>query len=471
MIGRSIGHYRITGAIGAGGMGEVYRGSDSRLSRDVAIKVLPAVFASDAERMARFDREARLLASLSHANIAPIFGLEEFDGTRAIVMELVEGPTLADRITRGAIPLDDALPIAKQVAEALEYAHERGVIHRDLKPANIKITPDGTPKVLDFGLAKALDDDAGASSPDMTKSPTLTSAGTRAGVILGTAAYMSPEQAKGKAVDRRADIFSFGVVLFEMLAGKQAFSGETVSETLASVLKDEPDWKALPSTTPPAVLDLIQRCLLKDPKQRLRDIGEARITLERVMHGERSSSGMRLAGTDVPAAAKARASVGRLLVIALPLAVVAALAGWLLRPSERRPLFQVDLALPTGMRLDVENASLTLSPDGRTWRSPRRVPEVSGRSGSGVWTKVPSRRSRAPRTRPIRSGRPTDARSASSRSASSSAFLWPEVSCRQSATRPRDAGATGARTGRSSSHPARWKGCTPCPPPAARPAR
>ena len=367
MIGRTIGHYRITGAVGAGGMGEVYRGTDARLARDVAIKVLPEVFSADAERMARFDREAKLLASLSHANIAPIFGLEEFDGSRAIVMELVEGPTLAERIAGRALPLDEALPIARQVAEALEYAHERGVIHRDLKPANIKITADGTPKVLDFGLAKALDDDPGASSSDLTKSPTLTSAGTRVGVILGTAAYMSPEQAKGKAVDRRADIFSFGAVFFEMISGRQAFRGETVSETLASVMKDEPDWAALPPTTPPVIKDLIQRCLLKDPKQRLRDIGEARILLDRVMHGDTSLSGIHDAvAASAPVSAKPRASVGRLIAIALPLVIVAALGGWMLRPTMPAPLFQVDLALPAGMQLDLQNASLSLSPDGRT---------------------------------------------------------------------------------------------------------
>ncbi len=365
MLGRTIGHYKVTAAIGAGGMGEVYRAADSRLGRDVAVKVLPEVFASDAERMARFDREARLLASLTHPNIAAIYGLEEFDGTRAIVMELVEGPTLADRIARGAIPVDEALPIAKQVAEALEYAHERGVIHRDLKPANIKITPDGTAKVLDFGLAKALEDDPGASASDLTKSPTLTSAGTRAGVILGTAAYMSPEQAKGKAVDRRADIFSFGVVLFEMLTGQQTFSGETVSETLASVLKDEPDWTALPSGLPPALLDLLQRCLLKDPKQRLRDIGEARIALDRTMRGSDSGPVPAAADSEGAVRAPSRQRFGRLVAVALPLAFVGALAGWLLRPVPRAPLFQVDLELP-GMQLDLSNASLALSPDGRT---------------------------------------------------------------------------------------------------------
>ncbi|HEX5132477.1 MAG TPA: protein kinase [Candidatus Krumholzibacteria bacterium] len=368
MIGRTIGHYKVTAAIGAGGMGEVYRGTDSRLGRDVAIKVLPEVFASDGERMARFEREARLLASLQHANIASIFGLEVFDGNRAIAMELVEGPTLADRIARGAIPADEALPIAKQVADALEYAHERGVIHRDLKPANIKITSDGAAKVLDFGLAKALDDDPNAPTSDMTKSPTLTSAGTVAGVILGTAAYMSPEQAKGKSVDRRADIFSFGVVMFEMFTGTQAFRGETVSETLASVMKDEPDWNALPPSTPPVVRDLIQRCLIKDPKQRLRDVGEARVLLERVIRGDSSLSGIYRVAPDsgVIPAAKARVSIGRLIMIALPLAIVAALAGWILHRPEPSSLFDVDLALPTGMQLDVQNASLALSPDGRT---------------------------------------------------------------------------------------------------------
>jgi serine/threonine protein kinase len=282
MIGKTISHYRVTEKLGEGGMGVVFRATDTKLGRDVALKVLPEAFAADVERMARFQREAQVLASLNHPNIATIHGLEESDSVRALAMELVEGPTLADRIAQGPIPPEEALPIAKQIAEALEYAHERGIIHRDLKPANIKITADGKVKVLDFGLAKALADDA-VSSQDLANSPTLSMAATKAGIILGTASYMSPEQAKGKSVDRRADIWSFGVVLYEMLSGHQLHGGETAPETLASVIKDQPSWEHLPATTPPAVRNLLGRCLAKDPKQRLRDIGEARIAIEDVI--------------------------------------------------------------------------------------------------------------------------------------------------------------------------------------------
>jgi serine/threonine protein kinase/Tol biopolymer transport system component len=265
-------------------MGEVYRAHDMRLARDVALKVLPEAFAADAERMARFEREAKVLASLNHPNIASIYGLEESNHIRALVMELVEGPTLAERIELGAIPVDEALPIAKQVCEGLEYAHERGIIHRDLKPANVKLTPEGQVKILDFGLAKALDA-VDATAPDPASSPTITRLATHAGIILGTAAYMSPEQAKGKAVDRRADIWAFGCVLYEMLAGRPAFEGETATDVLAAVVMKEPDWSALPATTPHRVRGLLQRCLTKDPRQRLRDIGEARVAIDRAASG------------------------------------------------------------------------------------------------------------------------------------------------------------------------------------------
>ena len=286
--GRRLGPYEILSAIGAGGMGEVYQAHDSKLGRDVALKVLPSAFAANAERMARFEREARLLAALNHPHIAGIYGLEESSGTPALVMELVEGPTLADRIASGPIPLDEALPIPKQIAEALEYAHEKGVIHRDLKPANVKVKTDGTVKVLDFGLAKALTEDTAAV--DMSNSPTLSMGATVAGVILGTAAYMSPEQAKGKPADRRADIWAYGVVLYEMLTGKRLYTGETAAETLAAVLMKEPALDGLPANTPAAIRNLLRRCLERDPRRRLQHIGEARIAIDDALSGAPAES-------------------------------------------------------------------------------------------------------------------------------------------------------------------------------------
>jgi serine/threonine protein kinase len=285
--GTRLGPYEIASLIGAGGMGEVYRAHDTRLNRGVALKVLPEAFARDTQRMARFEREAKVLASLNHPNIAAIYGLEESGPIRALVMELVEGPTLAERIAAGAIPVDEALPIARQVADAVEYAHDKNVIHRDLKPANIKVKTDGTVKVLDFGLAKALSDEPTAAN--MSNSPTLSMAATMQGVILGTAAYMSPEQAKGKTADRRADIWAFGVVLVEMLTGKQLYTGENAADTLASVIKEAPPFDRLPSETPPAIRGLLRRCLEKDVRRRLRDIGEARITIEDTLSGGASA--------------------------------------------------------------------------------------------------------------------------------------------------------------------------------------
>ena len=276
-VGSRLGHYEVTALIGEGGMGQVYQGTDTKLKRQVALKILPEAFSADPERLARFQREAEVLASLNHPNIAAIHGLEEADGIRALVLELVEGPTLADRIAKGPIPLDEALPIAKQIAEALEAAHEAGVIHRDLKPANIKVKDDGIVKVLDFGLAKALNP---LPEGDASQSPTLTAAATQMGVIMGTAAYMSPEQARGKTVDKRADIWSFGVVLYEMLTGKRAFEGQDVSLTLADVMRAEPAWERLPKGLSPALRTYLQRCLEKDPRQRVRDIGDVRLVLE-----------------------------------------------------------------------------------------------------------------------------------------------------------------------------------------------
>ncbi len=276
--GVRVGSYEILALLGAGGMGEVYRARDPKLNRDVALKILPEEFACDPDRLARFRREAHVLASLNHPNIAAIHGLEEAAGPPALVLELVEGPTLADRLAQGPIPLDEALPIATQIDEALEAAHDRGVIHRDLKPANIKLRPDGAVKVLDFGLAKALERDVAA--PDVTHSPTLTVAGTRVGMILGTAAYMAPEQARGKAVDKRADIWAFGCVLYEMLTARRAFVGDDVSDILASVLAREPELTALPTDTPLPIRRLIRRCLQKEPKDRLHDIADARLEIQ-----------------------------------------------------------------------------------------------------------------------------------------------------------------------------------------------
>jgi serine/threonine protein kinase len=276
--GSSLGPYEVVGLVGIGGMGEVYRARDTRLQRTVAIKVIAQQFARDEQRMGRFQREAQVLASLNHPNIASIYGLEEGGDRRALVMELVEGPTLAERLMQGAIPIEEALPIAIQITEALEYAHERGIIHRDLKPANIKLTQDAKVKLLDFGLAKALQVDARSS--DVSDSPTLSLEASEAGIILGTAAYMSPEQAKGKTVDRRTDIWSFGVVLFEMLTGRQMFTGETTTEILAAVIRAEPDWAILPAALPPHIRELLKRCLVKDDKRRLRDIGDARLELD-----------------------------------------------------------------------------------------------------------------------------------------------------------------------------------------------
>ena len=279
--GTRLGPYEITGPIGAGGMGEVYRANDSRLHRQVAIKTLPPAFAADANRLARFQREAQALAALSHPNIAAIYGLEESGGTTALVMELIDGPTLAERIAAGPIPVAEALTIARQIGAALEAAHEKGIVHRDLKPANIKLTTEGQVKVLDFGLAKAMDTEAtSASGSAPANSPTLTLESTRAGAIMGTAAYMSPEQARGKSVDRRADIWAFGVVFFEMLTGRSTFEGETVSDTLAGVLRADVDWTQLPTDTPVAIRRLLERCLQKDPKRRLRDIGDAWIEID-----------------------------------------------------------------------------------------------------------------------------------------------------------------------------------------------
>jgi len=353
--GTHLGPYEILSAIGAGGMGEVYRARDPKLGRDVAIKVLPEAFARDTERMARFQREAKVLASLNHPNIATIYGLEDSSSTRALVMELVEGPSLADRTKSGPIPIEEAVRIARQLADALEYAHERGIIHRDLKPANIKVAADDTAKILDFGLAKAMESDL--SADDIANSPTLGHMATQAGVLLGTAAYMSPEQAKAKPADRRTDIWAFGCVLFEMVTGQQAYSGDTVTDTLAAVLTRDPDWTQIPAKTPARVRVLIQRCLQKDPKQRLRDIGDARISLDEVLAGAVESTAALAAA--VPAWRRALPwAVAALLSVALASFAFLYFRQTLSAATEQTMYFHVTLPLPA--------RDMSLAPNGHT---------------------------------------------------------------------------------------------------------
>src|SRR6185295_10673664 len=279
-IGRQLGNYEFLSLLGAGGMGEVYRARDAKLKRDVAIKVLPDAFSRDQDRISRFQREAQVLASLNHSNIAAIYGLEEDHGIHFLMLELVEGETLADRIRRGPIPIEEALKIALQIAEALEAAHEKNVVHRDIKPANIKVTAGGKVKVLDFGLAKALGPSSGEG---LSNSPTVSMAATLQGVILGTASYMSPEQARGQAVDKRADVWAFGCVLFEMLSGRGTFGGKTVSDIIASVLKTSPDWNSLPANLHPRILHLLERCLEKEPQDRCQGLADARFEIKKVL--------------------------------------------------------------------------------------------------------------------------------------------------------------------------------------------
>jgi Tol biopolymer transport system component len=348
--GTKLGPYEILALLGAGGMGEVYRARDARLGREVALKVLPEAFAADSERMARFRREAQMLASLNHPHIATIHGLEESGSVHALVMELVEGPTLAERIAQSPIPLDEGLPIAKQIAEALEAAHEKGVIHRDLKPANIKLTADGKVKILDFGLAKAQDSDDSGSN--ISNSPTLTARSTQAGVILGTAAYMSPEQAKGKRVDTRTDIWAFGCVFFEMLTGRQAIEGETVTDVLAAVMKDEPNWASLPAETPRRIRELLRRCLDKSPKRRLQAIGEARITIEATQSGTDSAE---VGSQPAPVTPRRLAWA-----VAVPLMVAALLAVYYLQ-NQHPPAERMQFTIP----VQAEVGNLALSADGR----------------------------------------------------------------------------------------------------------
>ncbi len=361
MIGQTISHYRISEKIGQGGMGEVYRATDTRLNREVALKVLPEAFADDPQRMGRFSREAQVLASFSHPNIAAIHGLEEADGKRALVMELVEGEDLSERIARGAIPLEEALPIALQIAEALEAAHEKGIIHRDLKPANIKITPEGNVKVLDFGLAKALEQER--TPKEIANSPTLTMQATQAGIILGTAAYMSPEQARGKPVDKRADIWAFGCVLYEMLCSNRAFQGEDASDTMAAVLRAEVDNDRLPSQIPPSIRRLLRRCLVKDPHQRIHDIADVRIEIQSVRADDESGP---LDRAEQPPALGLnwKTVLTHALALFLGAVVAAVWSGAIFRQSQPPPSTRFVIRPPAEAGTS-ELTSPVVSPDGR----------------------------------------------------------------------------------------------------------
>ena len=360
-VGSRLAHYDVTALIGEGGMGQVYQATDTKLNRQVALKILPEAFATDPDRLARFQREAQVLASLNHPNIAQIHGIEEADDTRALVLELVEGPTLAERISRGPIPIDEALPIAKQIAEALEAAHEAGVIHRDLKPANIKVREDGTVKVLDFGLAKALDP---SPTGDPSQSPTLTAAATQMGVIMGTAAYMSPEQARGKTVDRRADIWAFGAVLFEMLTGRRAFEGEDVSVTLANVINQAPEWERLPDGIRPSLRTYLQRCLEKEPARRVQAIGDMRLAME----GAFETSPSPTAGAVGVSHAVWRRPVPLALAASLLTAVVIGLAIWGVGPESQPAApgarFVLSASPSAPLAVGGLGRDLAISPDG-----------------------------------------------------------------------------------------------------------
>jgi serine/threonine-protein kinase len=398
--GSRFGSYEVTARLGAGGMGEVYRARDPRLDRDVALKVLPTAFIEDPDRLARFQREAKVLASLNHPNIGHLYGLEEADGNRALVLELVEGPTLAELLARGSrlkasggtsqpsvpsgerrttargdgaprgLEKDDALAIARQIADALEAAHEQGVVHRDLKPANIKVRPDGTVKVLDFGLAKAFQGDASGVDPSVSSSPTKSlTAATRLGMVIGTAAYMAPEQARGKPVDRRADVWAFGAVLYEMLTGRKAFSGDDISDTLVSVLRDEPDWGALPEDTPASVKQTLRVCLRKDAKSRLRDMSAVRLALEGAFDSTIGADAAAAATTVAPLKVWQRPVP--LALAALALVLVSSLAVWLvmrLDPAPPADVVRFTIVPPETTPVDLPGAGpdLALSPDGRT---------------------------------------------------------------------------------------------------------
>ncbi len=386
--GTRLGPYEVTAPIGAGGMGEVYRARDTKLDRDVALKILREAFTADPDRLARFQQEAKVLASLNHPNIAAIYGLEEADGTRALVLELVEGPTLAERIAHGPLPLDEALPIAKQIAEALEAAHEQGIVHRDLKPANVKVKDDGTVKVLDFGLAKALADHA--SGADLSQ--------TREGVILGTVPYMSPEQARGKPVDKRTDIWAFGCVLYEMLTGRLLFTGATVSDILALVLATEPDWTGLPSTTPSPLRRLLRRCLEKEPKERLQHIEDVRHEIKDALTPPTHD---RVESVAIP----------KLVATVLLSLIVGGFAGWSVMrrgPVPPAPITRMSIVLPpTQARTNIGRWGVAISPTAAhtlsTWPTSSSI--------CASWTS--SRRSRSPAPKEVIPGSPSSRLTAS----------------------------------------------------------
>jgi Tol biopolymer transport system component len=357
--GTRLGSYEVVAQIGAGGMGEVYQAHDTQLGREVAIKVLPANFVNDPERLSRFQREARMLAALNHANIATIYGLEQSGGVTCLVMELVPGETLAERVKAGPLPMEEALKIAEQIAEALEAAHEKSIIHRDLKPANVKVTPEGKVKVLDFGLAKAFAGDA--TSEDIGNSPTLSRAATMQGVILGTAAYMSPEQARGKAVDKRTDIWAFGCVLYELLTGKQTFHGEDVTDILAAVVRAEPDWQALPAATPMKVRDLLRHCLQKDKRLRLRDAGDAQIEIQEAL----AAPAIMAALTTAPATRGWRERAAWAAALVFIVTTIAFAIGFVLRAPKPPQPMRLSAEIGADANLYIEfGASTILSPDG-----------------------------------------------------------------------------------------------------------
>ena len=420
-IGTRIGPYVVTAPLGAGGMGEVFRARDTRLDRDVALKILPAEFASDPERLMRFEREAKTLAALNHPNIAAIHGIEDTrrdDGTvsRALIMELVDGEDLSQRLARGPISIEDALPIARQIALALEAAHEQGIVHRDLKPANVKVRPDGTVKVLDFGLAKG-GVATGASGADLANSPTITSPATMQGTILGTAAYMAPEQARGQVVDRRADIWAFGCVLYEMLTGRRAFGGASVTDVLAAVLKSDPDWRALPADTPGAVRRVLRRCLTRDRAERVQHIGDARLDL---VAGPEPDA---IAPATVRAVGPSRAMTASGWVVAL-----AALAFGLWSVSGRnashvtRPAYEFSVLPPTG-----STNPPVISPDGR---------HLAYQASNRIWLRSLDRAEARPldgtEAGAVPSGRPTAASSDSSPARRSSGSISREAVRRMS---------------------------------------